>query len=242
MSANVPRQSFTVEMPTGTEVAAFKRYADATKAVDKLSEAGFPLNSVTVVGSDLHMVERVVGKLTPARVALGGAGQGLTWGLLMGLFAILLLPDSGMLLVVIAIAVGVLGGVLLAAITWGLSRNRRSYASRNSLVAAHYTILVSQDPQKAFGVLANAEGNVSSAVVRRPARLEEAERTRARRERISSKPPQFGVRLSDAPQEKWGSDQRASGGDAPSDTNTPRDSETEVPLAAPDKEDSSEER
>ena len=195
MAAQPPQSRFSQEMPTGTEVAAYKKYEDATRAVDVLGEQGFPLNAVTVVGSDLHLVERVVGKLTPARVALSGAGQGLTWGLLIGLFALVLMPEMSALIAIVAVCIGVLGGVFLSVLTWGVRRNRRSFAARSSVVAAQYSILVSQDPHKAFNLLADTPGNVSHAV-KQPARLAQAERAAARRERADT-PPQFGVRLSD---------------------------------------------
>lgn len=203
MAVNTPRTSLSPEMPTGTEVAAYKRYEEATRAVEVLNEGGFPINAVTVVGSDLHMVERVLGKLTPARVALSGAGQGLTWGLLMGLFAMLLLPETGTLIAIVAVCVGILGGVLLAVLTWAFSRNRRSFAARSSLAASHYSILVSQDVQKAFDLLAQTPGNISQAV-KQPTRLAQAERAAARREKNSDSPPQYGVRLDDVQENEGG--------------------------------------
>ncbi len=174
MSVNSARSPLMPEMPTGTEVAAFKRYEEAVRAVEVLGEAGFPLDTVTVVGSDLHLVEQVVGKLTPARVAISGAGQGLTWGLLMALLSFFMMPQATPVIALIAISVGVLAGVLISVLTWSMSSRKRSFAARSSMVAARYAVLVSADPQRAFDLLASAQGNISGSI-RRPTRLLQAD-------------------------------------------------------------------
>ena len=46
------------QMPTGTEVASYETYAQARAGVDFLSDAGFDVSAITIVGSDLHLVER----------------------------------------------------------------------------------------------------------------------------------------------------------------------------------------
>ena len=43
----------------GTEVASYETYAQARAGVDFLSDAGFDVSAITIVGSDLHLVERV---------------------------------------------------------------------------------------------------------------------------------------------------------------------------------------
>ena len=45
------------KMPTGTEVASYQTYAQARAAVDFLSDSGFDVSSITIVGTDLHMVD-----------------------------------------------------------------------------------------------------------------------------------------------------------------------------------------
>ena len=57
------------QMPTGTEVASYETYAQARAGVDFLSDAGFDVSAITIVGSDLHLVERVKGRLTIARAS-----------------------------------------------------------------------------------------------------------------------------------------------------------------------------
>ena len=38
------------QMPTGTEVASYQTYAQARAAVDFLSDSGFDISSITIVG------------------------------------------------------------------------------------------------------------------------------------------------------------------------------------------------
>jgi hypothetical protein len=65
-------------------VARFDDYEAAQRAVDQLSDNGFPVEKLDIVGSDLRIVERVTGRLTKARAAMAGVGSGLWAGLLIG--------------------------------------------------------------------------------------------------------------------------------------------------------------
>ena len=58
----------------GQTIASFPDYAEAQRAVDYLSDNGFPVENITIVGSDLKQVERVLGRLTKWKAALAGAG------------------------------------------------------------------------------------------------------------------------------------------------------------------------
>jgi hypothetical protein len=68
-------------------VARFDDYETAQRAVDRLSDDGFPVEKLDVVGSDLQLVERVTGRLTTGRAASAGALSGLWAGLLFGYVA-----------------------------------------------------------------------------------------------------------------------------------------------------------
>ena len=78
-------QAMEPQMPTGTEVASYQTYAQARAGVDYLSDNGFDVSSITIVGTDLHLVERVRGRLTIARASLSGASSGALWGALIGM-------------------------------------------------------------------------------------------------------------------------------------------------------------
>ncbi len=206
MSFNPARGAFQGQMPAGTQVALYKTHQEASAAVDKLGEEDFPLAAVTIAGSDLHVVEQVMGRLTPARVALTGAGQGLTWGLLMGFFSLLAWPTAGVYIAMIAVAMGVLIGVLLNVVMWAASRNKRTFYSRSSMVASRYAVLVTEQVDRAFKILSGSPGNISEGP-KRPSRLvatpvvshgSAAESSREQRYQSRlGEPPKYGVRLGD---------------------------------------------
>ena len=62
--------------PPGHPIATYRTYLEAQRAVDYLSDEKFPVQHVSIVGTDLKMVERVTGRLTYGRVALAGALSG----------------------------------------------------------------------------------------------------------------------------------------------------------------------
>ena len=55
------------EQPTGLPIGTYPTYAKAQEAVDYLSDNQFPVENVTIVGTDLRLVERVTGRLTAVR-------------------------------------------------------------------------------------------------------------------------------------------------------------------------------
>jgi hypothetical protein len=63
-------------------VARFDDYESAQQAVDRLSDDGFPVEKLDIVGSGLRLVERVTGRLTSSRAATAGALSGL-WARLL---------------------------------------------------------------------------------------------------------------------------------------------------------------
>src|SRR6476661_8395494 len=68
--------------PTGFAVAAYPTYAQAQAAVEHLVKHDFSVQDVTIVGSDLQMVERVIGRLTAGKLAAAGAAFGAIMGYL----------------------------------------------------------------------------------------------------------------------------------------------------------------
>lgn len=185
-------------MPEGVEVAWYKSYEDASKAVEHLSANDFPIDKVTIVGSGLHTVEQVLGRLTPARVAMTGATQGLTWGMLMALMSFIIIPDASPLVPLAAIVFGVLAGMTIVSATWGFSKKKRMFASRNHMVASRYALLVSESQDKAFELLKDSKGNQMRAR-KKPTRLiKDEERLGGPPTEYGSRPderPRFGVRL-----------------------------------------------
>ena len=81
-------------MPRGDEVASFASYAEAQHAVDSLSDDGFPVQYLAIVGTDLRQVERITGRMSWGRAMASGAGSGLWIGLFFGAMMALIGPSS----------------------------------------------------------------------------------------------------------------------------------------------------
>ena len=75
----------SVRPPESLVLREYTTYEEAQRLVDELSDAGFPVEHVRIVGHDFYSVEQVTGRLTKGRAALFGAGSGAWWGLLIGL-------------------------------------------------------------------------------------------------------------------------------------------------------------
>lgn len=132
-------------MPKGIEVASFGTYLDAQAAVDHLSDKAFPVQFVTIVGTDLKMVERVTGRLTYGRVTLAGLAAGAWFGLFVGLLLLMFGGSEAGFSVLAAIALGAGFGALFSLISYAFTGGKRDFTSSSQIVAASYTVLCSAD-------------------------------------------------------------------------------------------------
>ncbi len=123
-------------------LGVYEKYDEAQKAVDYLSDHDFPVQNCMIVGTDLKQVERVTGRLTTGRVALGGALSGLWLGLFIGLiFA--LFTEEGALAVILSTALfGAVFGLIWALVGYAATRGRRDFTSVSQVVATRYEVLV----------------------------------------------------------------------------------------------------
>lgn len=124
-------------------VVSYTDYADAQRAVDFLSDEKFPVERTAIVGSDLRLVEFVVGRLNLGRAALAGAASGAWFGLLIGLFLGLFAPDVDSLIVVLlwGLLFGALAGALFGLVGHALTRGQRDFLSQRQLAAARYDVV-----------------------------------------------------------------------------------------------------
>lgn len=53
-------------------IGSYENYSEAERAVDYLSDNGFPVERVAIIGSDVKLVEQVVGRLDHGGAALRG--------------------------------------------------------------------------------------------------------------------------------------------------------------------------
>ena len=188
-------QAIEPQMPTGTEVASYQTYAQARAGVDYLSDNGFDVSSITIVGTDLHLVERVRGRLTIARASLSGASSGALWGALIGM-----LMSAGQRVggtggwVVSGIVVGALVGMALAALAFIIRGRNRDLVSSQQVVAVRYAVLASADIDRAYQILQRTPGNRARVV--RP----RTEEQRQKKDSVGFFPdgrPRFGAATKD---------------------------------------------
>jgi F0F1-type ATP synthase assembly protein I len=124
-------------------LAVYDDYAAAQKAVDFLSDNKFPVEQCMIVGTDLKRIERITGRLTTGRVALGGLVSGVWLGLFVGLVLTLFSDGSGWLATVLATMVfGAVFGIIWALVGYAATRGQRDFSSVTAVVATKYEVLV----------------------------------------------------------------------------------------------------
>ncbi|MDT4926527.1 MAG: hypothetical protein QOG01_4240 [Pseudonocardiales bacterium] len=122
-------------------VASYDDYAVAQRAVDRLSDDGFPVEHLDIIGSDLRLVERVTGRLTKGRAAAAGAASGLWFGLLIGLLLGMFTTGSWLGLLAVAAVIGAAWGALFGFLGHAATRGTRDFASARTLAAMRYDIV-----------------------------------------------------------------------------------------------------
>jgi hypothetical protein len=145
-------------------VASCPTYADAQSTVDRLSDDGFPVEHLDIVGSDLKLVERVTGRLTNASAAAAGAASGAWFGLFIGLLFGLFSDSNWVAVILSCMLIGAAWGAVFGAIAHAATGGRRDFASRSSLQAGQYA--VTTDPEvadQARSLLVSLNWNASGA-------------------------------------------------------------------------------
>ncbi len=118
-------------------------YAEAERLVDRLSDAGFPVERVRIVGVDVYSVEQVTGRMTNARAAATGAVTGALFGLALGLLATLFTAGTGWLVLPLgATVVGAMWGTAFGFVTHWVTGGKRDFASVRNLRAMRYAVQV----------------------------------------------------------------------------------------------------
>lgn len=121
-------------------------YKDAEKAVDWLSDQGFAVERVAIVGTGLRYVEQIAGRVTTGRAALNGAGHGAMIGLFIGLLFGLFFDGVAFFGVVLyGLVAGTLFGALWDAVVHYTQRGRRDFTSVADTRADRYEVQVDED-------------------------------------------------------------------------------------------------
>jgi hypothetical protein len=138
---NIRRPMLTLQFPMS--LAVYDTYEQAQKAVDFLSDNHFPVEDVMIVGTDLKQVERVTGRLTTGRVAVGGLVSGVWLGLFVGLiFSLFSNRGNGLSIILSTALFGALFGLIWALVGYAATRGRRDFTSVSQVVATRYEVLV----------------------------------------------------------------------------------------------------
>jgi uncharacterized membrane protein len=125
----------------GRVIGSYPAYEEAQRVVDSLADRMFPVEHVTIIGRDLHLAERVTGRLTIGRAALAGAVSGAWFGLLIGLVFWIVSPwDVGA--IISGLLLGALFGACWGAIAQFAAGGRRDFGSWRAVEASRYEVMV----------------------------------------------------------------------------------------------------
>ena len=121
----------------------YNTYAEAQRLVDQLSDGGFPVEHVRIVGDGLHSVEQVTGRMTKGRATLYGVGGGAWFGLLIGLLFSIFATGSGVLVALLgSLVIGAFGGAVFGFVAHWATGGDRDFSSVSQVLAKRYTVQV----------------------------------------------------------------------------------------------------
>lgn len=127
-------------LPTGQVVGTYEDYPAAQRAVDYLADEKFPVEHLAIVGSDLRQVERVTGRLTWAKAALGGLATGAWLGLFVGLLLGLFTNEGWVQIIVFSVVWGAVFMAIFGVVGYWFTGGRRDFTSQSVIVAGRYEI------------------------------------------------------------------------------------------------------
>jgi hypothetical protein len=153
------------------QVAVFDDYADAERVVDHLSDVGFPVQKVAIVGHELKYVEQVTGRLTywgaAWRGALTGALPGALIGWIFGLFSWIEPLIGGLVLALYGLIFGAAIGAVFGIVVHAMQGGRRDFAAIPMVVPSRFELVVDEDAADGAARLI-----AQAPAVERPARTE----------------------------------------------------------------------
>jgi hypothetical protein len=123
-------------------LAVYDDYAAAQRSVDFLADEKFPVEQCMIVGTDLKRIERITGRLSNAKVALGGLLSGVWLGLFVGLVLSIFADGNALSTILSTVLFGALFGVIWAMAGYAATRGRRDFSSVTQVVATRYEVLV----------------------------------------------------------------------------------------------------
>ena len=135
-----PAGRFTLQRPVS--IAIYNSYQDAQHAVDYLADQRFPVQNLSIVGTDLKSFERITGGLTWGKVLTSSAMTGVVWGIMASLFLWLFIPNvNPFLMLVSSLVIFVAANMITSAIGYRMTGGRRDFTSTTQIIATHYEVL-----------------------------------------------------------------------------------------------------
>lgn len=127
-------------LPTGLVVGTYDDYPAAQRAVDYLSDQKFPVEHLAIVGSELRQVERVTGRMTWVKAALGGLATGAWLGLFVGLLLGLFTDEGWLQIILFSMLWGAVFMAILAVVGYSFTGGQRDFTSKSVTVAGRYEV------------------------------------------------------------------------------------------------------
>jgi hypothetical protein len=127
-------------------LASYTDYLDAQRLVDRMSDDGFPVESVRIIGDGVRTVEQVTGRMTRGRAAVAGAAAGAWFGVLIGLlFGLFTAGTAWIWMVLISLVIGAFWGAVFGFVAHWSTRGRRDFSSVMTLQARRYEVHVEME-------------------------------------------------------------------------------------------------
>jgi hypothetical protein len=136
--------SASLSMPLGgVQVGSYDSYEQAQAAVDYLADEKFAVENVTIIGTDLRMIETVTGRLTTGRAIAAGAAAGAWWGLFVGLLLGIFSTDGGAWIgsVLTGLVIGLAFGAIFGWMGYRATGGHRDFTSTSKIVASRYDVM-----------------------------------------------------------------------------------------------------
>jgi hypothetical protein len=191
--------------PRRIVVVSYDSYAEAQRAVDHLSDGGFPVDRVAIVAEDLRIVEQVTGRMGYGRAALQGAGLGALIGVIIGFF----LGSFSSYIAILWLIYGAVIGLIVGLGTHALSGGRRDFSSIEGIQAGRYNVTADEEvAEEASSLLARLrvppeDARGESALERTGRAREEAESSGGEEVPADTRNPE-GVSLREDPSSEEG--------------------------------------
>jgi len=153
-----------MSLPRGETLATFDAYVSAQKLINSLVSEGVPFRSLSIVGTDVNLVERVTGKIGYGRAALSSAMSGSWLGVLAGLIFVIVSPTDVITPIVAGGIIGAGIGMVVGMVLFTLAgSNRRSYRSLQHIIAKSYRVVVEPEAhQQALAAMKASQAGSAS--------------------------------------------------------------------------------